>query len=278
MSALMAQAPTASRGRRQLLFGILIGIAIPTVAWAGLMAWERGAEEGDGPEDWLGEYVPSNIPTVLGEPEPARIVYLNREGARLTAGTDNSNENVSSLVRGAGLTHADVPAFHGTPRRWGEILACVRDRFSSFDVQIVDQRPVGADYVMVMVGGRPDILEGGEEEEGEHHHDRSNTTGLAPFNGQVIADAIVMVFSRKLRAHARRTCETIGMEVAHAYGLDHAMHCGELMSYLRPCGRRRFRDEDLECGEHEARKCNESTGDVQNSHQRLLEIFGPSAG
>jgi hypothetical protein len=67
------------------------------------------------------------------------------------------------------------------------------------------------------------------------------------------------------------------MEVAHAYGLDHAMNCGEIMSYLRPCGRRRFLDEDLPCGEHDERKCDRSTEMTQNSYRRLMGLWGPAS-
>ncbi len=261
-----------------LLLGLLLGISVPALGWAGYLAWEKyqGGGGSTAGGNTLGEYVPVLVPTPGEEPEPARVIYLNREGARLGAGTDDSSHNVSSIVERAGLSHADVPAFRGSKRRWDRIVGCVRDRFSAYDVRVVDQRPVNEPYVMVMVGGTPEILDGGEREEEEDGHDHSHSTGLAPFNGQVIADAVVLVFSRKLRENVRRTCETISMEVAHAYGLDHAMHCGEIMSYLRPCGRRRFRDDDLPCGEHEPRKCDGSLGTTQNSHQRLMDIWGPA--
>jgi hypothetical protein len=262
-----------------LLVGLMLGMAIPALGWGGMAAWEKWKAGEDGSTDnVLGEYVPVLVPDPPAPPDPAKVIYLNREGARLTAGTDDANHNVSSIVDRAGISHADIPAFAGTNRRWNEILGCVRDRFSAFDVRIVDQRPVNEPYSMVVVGGTPDVLEGGEAEDAVGHegHAHSTATGLAPFNGQVIEAAIVLVFSRKLRENARRTCETIGMEVAHAYGLDHAMHCGEIMSYLRPCGRRQFRDEDLPCGEHEERKCDRSTEMTQNSFQRLMAIWGPA--
>ena len=100
-------------------------------------------------------------------------------------------------------------------------------------------------------------------------------TGLAPFNGEPIEDAIVFVFSHALRRNVRKVCETAAMEIAHAYGLDHAIHCRDLMSYKRPCGRRRFLDEAIPCGEHHARPCKDGSP-TQNSHRVLLEALGPA--
>ncbi len=263
-----------------LVLGLLLGLAIPVVAWAGWIVWERysGKTIADRPTNPLGEYVQVLVPDPLEPPEPAHVIYLNREGAHLRGGTDDAEHNVSSIVERAGLAETEIPAFAGSNARWNQILGCVRDRFKDFDVRIVDQRPVDEDYVMVVVGGTPEVLDGGDGDVGDGHegHSHDSATGLAPFNGQVIEGAVVLVFSHKLHEDARRTCETAGMEVAHAFGLDHAMHCGEIMSYLRPCGRRYFRDEDLPCGEHEARKCDRSTGTTQNSHRKLMAVWGPA--
>ncbi|MEQ9077688.1 MAG: hypothetical protein RLP09_27750 [Sandaracinaceae bacterium] len=247
----------------------------------GYLAWERwgGVEGGDDDEEGMGflESVRVRVP-IAAEPTAPRVIYLNREGATLVAGNDDSSQNSSSIVRNAGLSRAFAAPFAGTPRRWNAIVECVRDRFEPFDVQVVDQRPMGRSYIMVMVGGHPSMLDGGNEPPGaEHGHDYAHAAGLAPFNGQAVEDAVVLVFSRRLRENARRTCEVVSMEVGHAYGLDHSMHCGELMSYLRPCGRRRFRDEDLPCGEQDARECDGVVGGTtQNSYRRLLSALGPS--
>jgi hypothetical protein len=263
-----------------MLVGVLVGMLIPLLGVAGYLAWERwgGALAGDQtdaePVDVI-ESVRVRIPGVRGDVETPKIIYLNREGATLTAGDDDARRNRSSIVRGANLEAITIPAFAGSPQRWNAVVECVRDRFSPFEVEVVDRRPVGRRYVMAVLGGEPSLLEGGRRDEGAHGH--SHASGLAPFNGQVVEDAVVIVFSRRLRENARRTCEVVGMEVAHAYGLDHAIHCGDLMSYLRPCGRRRFRDEDLPCGEREARPCDGTDGaTTQNSFRRLLTVLGPA--
>lgn len=212
-----------------------------------------------------------------------RTIYLNREGARLTGGTDDSARNVSVIVQNAGRSEVAIPPFAGTPQRWRQIVSCVRELFDAYDVAVVDQRPVdGVPFVMAVIGGTGALLEGGApaptegaaHDDHEHGIDFARVSGLAPYNEKLVPDAVVLVFSATLRERALDTCETAAMEIAHAFGLDHARHCGDLMSYLPRCGRRSFRDEDLRCGELEDRDCR-SDRPTQNAHRHLLEIFGP---
>ena len=41
------------------------------------------------------------------------------------------------------------------------------------------------------------------------------------------------------------------IEGASAYGLDHARNCKDIMTYMKPCGAKRFLDKDIPCGEHD---------------------------
>ena len=70
-------------------------------------------------------------------------------------------------------------------------------------------------------------------------------------------------------------CETASMELAHAFGLDHAYDCAEVMSYLPRCGPRRFVDRETPCGEHAPRLCVRGAA-TQNSHRYLLQLLGPA--
>jgi hypothetical protein len=209
------------------------------------------------------------VPARLVAPRTMRTIYLNREGARLTGGPDDSQVNQSSIVAHAGLTHADVPAFASTPARWRAIVKCIASKFAPFDVRVVDQRPVGEDYVMAMMGGTVGVL--GDYSKKHHTH----ALGLSPYNGKAIEDAVVLIFTRAARENTRKVCETAGMEIGHAYGLDHARHCRDLMTYMKPCGTKRFMDEALACGEGKDRACGNGQP-TQNSHGYLLELLGPS--
>lgn len=212
-----------------------------------------------------GLYFKVPIPKIpVGARTASKVIYLNREGVELTWGVDESSKNRTSLVpreKGRSL----IPAFTGSNKTWNAYVKCVRSKFTAFDVEVVDRRPLESGYLMVATGGTTKNL--GRK---DSHH----ATGLAPFSSEPIPNAVVVVFSSALRNNARAMCETAGMEIAHAYGLDHARHCSDLMTYMRRCGTRKFLDKDLRCGEHKDRDC--ANGDkTQNSYQHLLKVLGP---
>lgn len=250
----------------KFVLGFILGIACTLAAFLAWTHWAQQAEaSGTAPA-----ITPPPLPEVLDPvPRLPRTIYLNREGAVLVArGRDKSHENESAILHDIGTEKLDYPAFNSTVRRWNEIVECVRAQMQPFDVEVVDQRPVEPGYMMVMIGGRPNVM-------GETDHVHAG--GLAPFNGQVIPHPIVFVFSRQLRNLKREVCETAAQEIAHAYGLDHTYDCRDNMTYRRRCGRaiRRFVDEDMRCGEHEERDCRPGGNPTQNSYAMLMEVLGP---
>lgn len=202
---------------------------------------------------------------------PSRVIYLNREGASVRGGPDDAAFNVSSVAANAPNNHATIPPFTGTSSRFSAIAKCIRQKFAPFNVSVVESRPVTGDYLMVLMGGTAQDL-GFHAEDGHAH---SHATGLAPFNGEAIPRAVVFVFTRTLKENLQSSCETAGMEIAHAYGLDHARHCRDLMTYMPRCGARAFLDRDLACGEQADRPCAHGAA-VQNSYRRLLSVLGPA--
>lgn len=207
------------------------------------------------------------------KPVVPKIVYLNREGATLLAGVDDASKNHSSLVRSAKHASVAFPPFEGSHAQWTSVVECVRDRFAPFAVDVVDQRPVEPGYIMVMIGGTAKLFDAAQAIAGEDH-EHAVRTGLSPFNGETIPGAVVLVFAKTLHNNPRTVCETAGMEIGHAYGLDHEMDCRDLMTYLPLCGPRRFVDQAVPCGEQNPRDCRHG-GRLQNSYARLLEILGP---
>jgi hypothetical protein len=205
-----------------------------------------------------------------GAPAPPRVIYLHRGGIELRGGTDAAADDRSSVVGERDSDVAKVPKFSGSDRTWRKIVSCVQDLFAPFDVAVVDRRPARPGYILVAVGGRSDLLPGG------HSHGHESVGGLAPFDGAVIPDAVVFAFSATLENRVRPICETIGMEVAHAYGLDHGYECRDVMTYLPGC-KRRFLDKDVPCGEARPRPCH-GGGATQNSYRHLLRVLGPHAG
>jgi hypothetical protein len=213
---------------------------------------------------------------------PARTIFLERRPIVIYPGDDDSSRGISSVLgntrakaaatkTGAAAKPipdpsrpARMPGWKGTDRAWSQVVSCVASLFAPFHVTVTDRPPADRDdHVLVVVGGRP----------GDLGVTDANVSGLAPFNGSVIAKPVVFAFSAQLGNVVTQVCETIGMEVAHAYGLDHAYLCSDVMTYLRPCGPKRFVDQDARCGEGKPRAC-EGGQPTQNSFRHLLEVLG----
>jgi hypothetical protein len=252
------------RGTRRALIAGLAVVALGLGAFIGLMIYRRVT---------TGEWAVPKVELVeikrtltgASEPEGApKVIYLHRVPITLTGGEDDAARNRSSIVASFGKQKAELPGWSGTAKGWKALVECVRSKFAPFDVEVTEERPVGGNYILVAVGGTPKDL-GIKREVG----------GLAPFSGDVIPRAIVLAFAKKLGNRTRETCDVIGMEVAHAYGLDHTYECRDLMTYRSYCGTKRFVDKDMSCGETRRRPC---AGDkaTQNSYRMLLRALGPA--
>lgn len=201
---------------------------------------------------------------VGGAPGPSRVVYLERGKITLRAGPDDAARGVSRIIAAGRLERVASPGFSGSRRRWRQIVACVKKQFAPFDVEVTDRRPEGDDFILAVVAGRPR----------DFGLDTRSAAGLAPFTGEPIPRAVVFAFARKLGNRPQRICETLAMEIGHAYGLDHAHYCPDVMTYLSGCGRKTFRDRDVPCGERKRRACAGGKR-TQNSYRHLLAVLGP---
>ncbi|MBK9032737.1 MAG: hypothetical protein IPL61_15955 [Myxococcales bacterium] len=199
-------------------------------------------------------------------PPVPRVIFLDRSPRTISPGVDDAAVGVSSVIAHQGDLPRSVPGWKGTAKGWKDLVACVQKMFAPFDVVVTDQPPTTPEHILVAVGGRPKDI--GVKD--------AQVAGLAPFSGEVIPRAVVFAFAATQSHQAQGVCETLAMEVAHAYGLDHEYLCSDVMSYLRPCGKRKFVDKDARCGEKKARDCA-GGAPTQNSHRRLLSVLGPPA-
>ena len=256
---------------RHILTVLVTLLVVAALGAGGLYLYQRQAQKRGVPVRELkipGTDFHIKLPRVMGPEGVSTTIYLNREGAWLLPGGDEAHRNRSSIVKSAGLERVKIPAFTGSHSRWTAIVRCVRKKLAPFNVEVVDSRPIDRDYIMAVFGGHAGLV--GHKVISK----KRRCSGLAPFSGGSIRNAVVLVFSRTLRNNARDICEVAGHEIAHAYGLDHSYKCRDLMTYLKRCTSSRiFVDEDVRCGEYKPRLCKHGEP-RQNTYRHLLRLLG----
>ncbi len=193
-----------------------------------------------------------------------RLIYLNRSGVTLRPGLNNSSLQTSSIVE----TQTQITPWEISDDDWTETVDCMRDLFSSFDVQITDRDPGMTQHLEAVFGGHPADL--GLPD---------NVAGISPFTTDcsVIESSVVFTFTDVLPDDPRLMCEVMAQEIAHSYGLDHQMLATDPMSYLDYDGDRFFQDEDAVCGEFEPRTCGIG-GNICRATQNSVELLTQRLG
>jgi uncharacterized protein (TIGR03382 family) len=194
----------------------------------------------------------------------SRTIYLNRRGATLTPGQNNSRTNTSSIVS----KPSTVPPWGTSDAKWAETVACLHEIWAPFDVALTDTDPGSTPHIEALFGGSPTDV-----------GMPSGVGGVSPFaiDCGVIENAIVFAFTERLPDNPRIVCEVMSQEIGHAYGLDHELLASDPMTYLSFSGERSFRDQTAACGESQARPCGIGATACranQNSVQLLRERLG----
>lgn len=221
---------------------------------------------------------------LAAEPKVSPILYLNRcrGGCTVRSGVDDARAMTSSIPKGNAsgeymieeFRNADGEIGEAADAEWAEILHCVRELYSPYAIEVTDEVPPGGlSHNQGIVAGRPINIGwtgiGGVA---------PGTPGCDP-RDNVISFTFANIYGGPDRVI--NVCAVVGQETAHAYGLDHAFEfsdgrsaCPDPMSYRNECGGQRFfRNDNATCGEYMPRGCY--CGGFQNSHKRLLAIFGP---
>lgn len=215
-------------------------------------------------------------------------VYLNRciGGCTIRPGEDDATANTSAAIQEA---HT-IPEFTGwRPGEWEEVVQCVKEVYSPFAVKVVTERPTTNElYEMVMISGGPGDA---------GFPDTVGGYGNILFPGcQPNPKGVAYVFTQFIDGWAQQVggsrvygiCWVIAQETAHNFGLFHAYDylddgrsaCNDPLTYRDDCGGQKFfRNKVARQGTYEA--CGTGMegpcycGGQENSHQKLLELFGP---
>ena len=203
-------------------------------------------------------------PEARGAPTISNILYVNRcvGGCTLTPGSNDARANTSSIIDGT----VTVSEFEGGDEAYDEIVACLRDVYSPYDVEIVTEDPGSETF------HHEAILAGTPEELSLD----SNVGGIAPASCDPLNNVISFSFGNLEGSDPETLCWTLAQESAHSFGLpNHVYDCLDPMTYLEgPCGRKYFRNRGIECGEFQPNECVCGVAE-QNSHIELLATFGP---
>lgn len=209
------------------------------------------------------EYV-TETPTAAEDPI-SNIIFLNRCAGGCTIfstnGTSDARTNMSSIPMGA-LGPKAISEFAQGDEAWTALVACVRDVYAPYDIVVTDVDP-GESVVhheAIVAGTAADIGWSG-----------ALGVGLVSGTCQALNNGISFAFANDIST-VEEMCWTVAQESAHTFGMDHAFECSDPLTYLGGCGRKYFRNINAQCGEFAPRTCN--CGGLQNSHLRLLDLFG----
>lgn len=203
-------------------------------------------------------------PDAVARAEISKTLFINRcaGGCTITPGENDARANTSSIVGG---TPKNLAEFAGTDETFDAVVACVRDLYGPYDVNVVTEDP-GSEvfHHEAILAGTPEELglEGG-------------IGGIAPAACDALNNVISFSFGNLSPDDVEQLCWTVAQESAHSFGLpNHVFDACDPMTYLPGCYRKYFRNKSMKCGEFAVRACD-CGGSGQNSHVELLKVFGP---
>jgi hypothetical protein len=211
----------------------------------------------------------------------SNVIYLNRcagAGCEIVQGTTNST---SDPVRSS-LGHGVLSPFSRSDDVWNRVVACMKDVYAPFNVEITETDPGAQPHFEIIIGGTPQQI-----------GLSSGVGGVSPFScAPYIPNSVVFVFD-VWGDNAEEICATAAQELAHSFSLDHAIEPSDPMTYFPYVGRRHYKNAQVQCGsdcdsngrsplgivctgpqkqEHECACGNGAQ--TQNSYQLISALFG----
>jgi hypothetical protein len=163
-------------------------------------------------------------------------IYLHRcAGADCTVAQGTTNSTTDPVH--SSLGHGVLSPFSQGDETWRTVVACMREVYAPFNVQITEASPGAAPHFEIMVGGRP-------EEIGL----AVGIGGVSPFSCMpYIPNSVVFVFD-VWGNDPEEICATAAQEVAHSFTVDHCVEASDPMTYFSYKGRRHYANRQVQCG------------------------------
>ena len=216
----------------------------------------------------------------------SNVIFMNRciGGCLITKVADGQTDARLNWSETPVNGDVGLPQFDIEPDDWTALMACVQDGFAPYDIVVTDVDPMDASHHEAIVAGKPqdigmpdDILGVSRLSSTCEPFDNSISFSFAEHPGHETVDGPRVI----------ELCTTIVHEVGHAYGMEHAHFCSDVMTYIADsCGERKyFRDELMVCGEgfgtndpdpsDDTRPCT-CSGSLQNTHAKMALVFDPN--
>jgi len=220
-------------------------------------------------------------------------LFLNRcpSGCPIRVGSSNSKTDQWPIGSNRTLT-----AFPYDDATWQKVVACVKDVFEPYNVNVTDVDPGSADHFEIMIAGSPTDL-----------GMATNIGGVAPGTGQCgtyLDNALVFDFAKVWGSGTtcgagciEDICSTAAQEIGHTWNrLDHVTVNEDPMTYFSSTTRKYFQNTSAQCGSDcvngispRNQTCTGSGtnpqnhncacgGATQNSHNVVTGLFGAGPG
>jgi hypothetical protein len=207
-----------------------------------------------------------------------RTIFLNRNGGVYKqSGTNDSSNNLASVVGSETISQVQVPPAPLTDPEWDQVVQCMKDVYAPFSVVITDVDPGTADHIEVVVG---DVVATQLNElSANPYHGTAPLTSCS--GGQPIDRAVTFVFAGQIKtalpgSYVKRICEYAALEAGIALTLEPEYDCASVMSYRDDCDPAAPRAflATASCGDDKAESCR-CGGTTQAAKTRLDEVLGP---
>ena len=177
---------------------------------------------------------------IVGAPATAQVnshkIYLNRcAGAGCTVAQGSTNATADPPR--SSLGHGVLSPFSRGDAVWNTVVACMKDVYAPFNVEITETDPGAEPHFEIMIGGMPQQIGLG-----------ANLGGVSPFSCMpYIPNSLVFVFD-VWGDDAEEICATAAQEIAHSFAIDHAIEPSDPMTYFKYDGRRHYKNAQIQCG------------------------------